>query len=361
MLRNRFSKGLIVGFCLVATLVGVGCKPKSSKKIFGYAVSASPSRVNNFRVMNDGSLDTLAPSSFSLATQPSNIVAHPNGKFIYVSSYSGSCIYMLAIGDDGSLSNLPGSPLGVTDAATGPEAITISRDGKYVYTSSLVSSVAQFTVQSDGSLVAMTPATVGASGPVSDVEIAPNGLFAYAVTTTGTVNQYSVGATGGLTPLTPATVATSGGATDISITPGSGYAYVISGSGINQYSIGVDGKLTALVPALVAQSGGAYASQMTLNGQFLYVVNATTNAPDQLIHGYSIGVDGKLTSLATGPYAVGLNAYKIDLDATGRYIYVSNFLSGDLNAFTVKASGQLIPFGSTIPTAQPLGISTVFR
>lgn len=360
-MRNCFWKGPVVGFCLLGVLLGVGCTPKSSKKIFGYAAVASPAQIRNFRVLNDGTLDSLAPAAFGLASQPSNIVAHPNGKFLYVTSYNGSSLYMLAIAEDGSLSNLPGSPLGVTDAATGPEAITISRDGKYVYTSSNISSVAQFTVQVDGTLLAMAPATVSASGPVTDVEISPNGLFAYAVTTGGTVNQYSVGATGGLTPLTPATVATSLGATDFSISPGGGYAYVISTAGIRQYSIGVDGKLTALVPGLVAQAGGANASVITLNGQFMYVVNASTNAPDQLLYGYSIGIDGKLVALPTGPYPVGLTAYKIDIDSTGRYIFVSNFLSGSISSFTIKSSGELLPFVGTTPVAMPLGISTVFR
>ncbi len=355
-MRSRNVALIFVALISLAFVLS-GCQSKSNKKIFGYSISQGPNQVNNFRILNDGTLDALAPSTFALGSIPTAIAQHPNGKFLYVISNSGDVIYLLAIAEDGSLSSLIGSPIAVSN----PTDIAISNDEIHLYVTSDLGIIYQFEILQDGTLSPLTPASVSPGGNLTSIAITPNGLFAYVVNSGNLVNQYTINANGTLTPNTPATVAAAAGANDVVIPRNSGYVYVIGNSGINQYMVETSGKLTALTPALVSQSGGAFNGIMTLNGELLFVVNATAIPADQLVYSYRVGADGKLIAASYGPFAVGAFAFTMGLDATGRYLQVGNFVDGNLKQFQIKSNGNLIPFSGTVPNPSPYGFVSVFR
>ena len=92
--------------------------------------------------------------------------------------------------------------------------------------------------------------------PVLATAITPDGLHLFAVaqgSTYSNVWQFSINSNGSLTPLSPATVPAGLNTTSVTISSDGKYLYVTDYNidSISQYSIGSNGALTALSPATV--------------------------------------------------------------------------------------------------------------
>jgi 6-phosphogluconolactonase (cycloisomerase 2 family) len=213
--------------------------------------------------------------------------------------------------------------VGTGTVATGnyPNGVTIDPADKHAYVANLKdSTVSQFSIGTDGTLIPLTPATVstlptstGTPNP-SAIAIDPTGKYAY-VTNFGddlpappagasTITQYTVNADGTLSLNSAATAVTGSGPNAITfvVTSSGEYAYVVDvGDGtVSQYSISSTGVLTALSPATVTSGTGVATTKpfgVAVNpaGTYLYVANAGENTISQ----FSISqTNGTLTLLA---------------------------------------------------------------
>ena len=80
--------------------------------------------------------------------------------------------------------------------------------------------VSQYRIVSDGTLLPLTTPTVAAGNHPSWVAVHPNSLHAYVTNLDdGTVSQFNIGADGMLSPLAPATVGTGGTPRCIDVEP----------------------------------------------------------------------------------------------------------------------------------------------
>ena len=69
--------------------------------------------------------------------------------------------------------------------------------------------------------------------------------FAYVANgTSNDVSQYTIEADGTLSPLTPATVAAGNGPNSVTVEPSGQFAYVANFSTVSQYRVGADGTLS---------------------------------------------------------------------------------------------------------------------
>lgn len=135
----------------------------------------------------------------------------------------------------------------------------------------------------------------------------------------------------------------------------SAYAYATNfgSNDVSEYVIAADGSLTPLGKV----TAGARPFSIAINpaGTFAYVGNSNTlNQPmSNTISVYSIGVDGTLTPLGA-PVPAGLNPNSVTIDASGSYLYVSNFdlanpAQGNVSQFLIGADGTLtVPIGGGI-------------
>ena len=183
-----------------------------------------------------------------------------NGNFLYAVSYSSGKINAFSIGADGSL-----TPLAVPSYNVGSSSgASFSPDGKHLYVPDSTAGVAQFAVNTDGSLIPLTPATVAGVAAGNDTfGVSPNGKYGYLGSFNGgvpgsPVAQFSIGATGALTDLVPLSVTAMNAPQWIFFEAANKYAYVANGNDgtISEYSINGDGTLTPLSPPAV-NTGGA--------------------------------------------------------------------------------------------------------
>ena len=168
-----------------------------------------------------GALVVMSPASvpaFNTAGHTTfAITVHPSGKYAYVTDYFGGILEYTIDANTGAL-----SPLARTQV-DGPVQcaawITVDPSGKYAYVAncgSTSAAISQYTIGADGTLTAMTPASVAATSAATNVQVDASGTYLYMTSGLGTgatniVSQYRIGANGGLTPMSPGAVTVGSG------------------------------------------------------------------------------------------------------------------------------------------------------
>lgn len=260
---------------------------------------------------------------------------------VYVSSFASGAVSQYAVAADGSLVAL--SPATVA-SGTGSQGITLSPDRGSVYVANnSANTVAQFSVGSDGTLSAKSPATIAVTRPVG-VAVSPDGKSVYVTSqTSGVIAQFDVAADGTLSPKSPATVAAPVNEGDIVVNAASTRAYVgNTGSGgtgtVSQFAIAADGTLSSLTPATVA-SGGNQSTGLGLSpdGTHLYVANRGANSVSWM----QIAADGALS--LQGTIAAGAQPNDVTVSPDGRSAYAANqnASANTISQYTIAADGSL--------------------
>jgi DNA-binding beta-propeller fold protein YncE len=135
-------------------------------------------------------------------------VVDPSGRYVYVLAGNSNAIWQYTIGANGSLTFT--STVGIQS----PYSMVIDPSGQYAYVTS-ISSLAQFTINPDGSLASMSTPTVSVGGNPNGITLDPSGRYVYVTSFTYSFNgntgnfdfgnsiitRYSVGSDGSLTAL----------------------------------------------------------------------------------------------------------------------------------------------------------------
>jgi hypothetical protein len=79
-------------------------------------------------------------------------------------------------------------------------------------------------------------------------------------------------------------------------------------------------------------------------GSYVYVANFFSNT----VSAYSIGTTGALTSIGA-PVAAGFGPFPVAVDPTGNFVYVANQIGNNVSAYSIGATGVLTPIG--VPVA----------
>jgi 6-phosphogluconolactonase (cycloisomerase 2 family) len=227
------------------------------------------------------------------------------------------------------------------------------------------SDVSQYTMNADGALTPMTPASVGLISPVDGkVEQAsnscivhPSGRYLYVANFFGWdgLSQFNIGADGGLTPMTPPTVSVAGNGASVAVDPSGSFANVAGfGGGLSQFTVGVDGTLAPMTPPTVTAGTQPIAITVDPAGRHAYVANFSGNDVSQ----YTIGGDGTLTPMTPPTVAAGTNPWFVAVHPSGRYAYVANVNSGNVSQYTIE-DGNLTPMDSATVATGEYGASWI--
>ncbi len=274
-------------------------------------------------------------------------------------------VYQYSIGSDGSVAplSIASVPAGVT-----PTGVVSDPSGRYVYVAnSGDATISQYAVGTGGGLVALLPAVVRIAGPFQfagfALSVDPGGQFLYVVGSprdppgpTASIAQYSIQSDGTLASLAPASLTLSVSASgSLAIDPGGRYGYLPGatnalGGLVSQFSINSDGTLTPLTPATVAATQGTIAVTIAPSGQTAYVISTCIDtACDGQIEPYTIGADGTLTPTGvvtlTGTH---VNPVEMVTDSSGSSVYLlANAMGVDTNAgavyqYTIDSMGALV-------------------
>jgi 6-phosphogluconolactonase (cycloisomerase 2 family) len=329
--------------------VAVNCV-KYTTPLYAYTANTGDNSVSTFSVdSTTGRLTFIGNVSAGLT--PKSVTVDPSGKFVYVAnqdtsakSWTDSSISQYTIGLNGSL--IPMSP---AEVATGADPYTIIVDptGKYAYaTNETDNTVSQYTIGAGGGLTPMTPAKVATGKSPYSITIDPSGKYAYVANSQdGTISQYIVGSGGGLIPMSTATVATVSNPYTISVDPLGKYAY----GGGTKFAIGGDGSLSFIGNGI----GGGLLTITAIDptGKYFYQTNMNTDTVSQ----YTIGLNGVRTAMTPATVATGSGPVSIIVDPSGQFVYVSNFGStGSISQYSIGAGGALIPLSPATVSATVL-------
>jgi 6-phosphogluconolactonase (cycloisomerase 2 family) len=252
---------------------------------FAYAVNIDSNNISQYSVGTDGQLHPLTPYTVPAGYTPiSTIVITPDGRFAYLVTNSGhidEIVLQYSVGANGQLTPL--NPASVP--APGESVLAMTSDGKFVYASG-AKTIFQYSVAANGQLIPLNPGVVPTScnHSVGSWAITPDNRFAYTLcgdAPSGYVLQFSIDVNGQLNPLNPASVDGVNGPMKIVVTPNGKFAYVVNTfftGNISQFSIGTDGQLSLLDPATVSVGRLPYPGMaITPDGQFAYQTDGSSN------------------------------------------------------------------------------------
>ena len=287
-----------------------------------YVTTAKTGVINQYSI--DYQSGALAPlgTPVQAGNNPVRLVASPSGKFVYVVNQGDSTVQEFAVQTDGTLVSKNTYPTGKS-----PSAVAIDPQGKFLYVTFLyqvgtsgAGGVSIFPVNADNSLGTAIMQPVGLN-PVG-VNVSYFNHFVYVLDQEPSPNAKILGfsqntTTGALTPV-PGTTVTGSGASTVT----TGYA-------------------AGVTPSAIAEE---------LTARFLYV---TDQAANQLI-GYTVGANGSLVPMINGPFSAGLFPINLTVDPTGKLLYVVNYNANTVQGYAIDlATGT--PSGSVGAFATPLG------
>lgn len=359
MKLTSIGRGALAAMGSLAMVLGLTACTRDYVVAYLYVTSAksSPGVVNQYQV--DYQTGALTPIGTPVAAgnNPVTLVAAPNGLFVYVVNQADSSVQEFAVQGDGSLvsknvyKNSVGSP-------TSPVAASIDGAGKFLYVaytyfsgSSGVGAVSIYPVNSDNSLG--TPSTIKiGNNPVGIVASAqfcqiPSTGVSNANPSCTTTNGApgNVGAFVYVLDREPAvgTTAAHGVLLGYSENANTGVLTPVIGGNATVAGVPIPNGFTAgVVPSAITEDPSA---------RFVYVTDEATN---QLI-GYIVTNGGTLSAMTNGPFPTGLFPVAVTVDPRGFFLYTANYNSSTLNAFAINtANGTPAPStGSTSVTTDP--------
>ena len=173
---------------------------------FLYVANMFDANISGFAIDVGGNLAELSTSPFSVmgGPNPGNIVTHPNGKFLYMilrgDNSSLSYVHGSVIGDDGSLTDIPGSPF-----LTGriPYGIRLDPAAHTLYTANFGDgTISAFSVDpNSGALSSVAGSPFPAGANPYDIVIDPSGKFLYSSDDNqNVILSFTIGVGGAITP-----------------------------------------------------------------------------------------------------------------------------------------------------------------
>ena len=236
-----------------------------------------------------------------------------------------------------------------------PTEIAAHPSGKFVYFLHFSDKIDFYSVDSKGLLTIKGSTTSElASNNNTSIIIHPSGKFAY-VLKNNTIIVYSIAETGELT-LSGTHVSTGTHLSSIKIDPSGKYAYVVNNTDktLAAYSINSSGMLSATGNS-VATGAGPLALALHSSGKYAYVVNYA----DKTVSAYSINSSGNLSSIGS-PAAAGASSNNITIDPSGKFVYVGNYdTTPTMFAYSISSTGDLIPQNSGNPVITATGYKSV--
>lgn len=223
--------------------------------------------------------------------------------------------------------------------------------------------ISQFGIQPDGTLSALNPASIAAGVPQNGAQVGgflihPSGRFGYAVSGgepgagDGAAQQFIIRSDG---TLQASSVALQGNIDGLVFTPDGKFAYVFSCGDDNcdgtltAYAVAADGSFTQLnSPGSSLPFTYSSGFAMDPGGKHVYV--AALNGNQRAILQFRIAADGGLAPLVPAAIPLPMPASSIGLlsiHPSGRYLYVaSNYIGSSICQFSIGDNGVLSPLSS---------------
>jgi 6-phosphogluconolactonase len=339
---NTISRIAMAAVVSVAIAFGTTACIRDYTADYVYAVSNSSGKISAYAVdYQSGVLTQISGSPFiTNLTNPSTVVAAPNGKTIYIIGGSQQAqVQAMPVGTDGKLYG--GTGANIPGGGTYPTAAAIDSTGSYLYVTYTYQNgfgpnapgpggVAIFPINSDGSLgtpsnvnVGNNPVAIAASVPTCTATPALGSNSSPNCVILGTSGSTNNGTNQSFVYVADAELITGGQPTILGFVenPGTGGLTPITGNNSNNgFSAGVAPSAIAIDPT----------------GKYVYVTDKAQNQ----VYGYGISntTSGALTGLVSSPYATGQYPVSITIEPRGKYVYVANYNTGSVSSYSLNLS-----------------------
>jgi 6-phosphogluconolactonase len=311
---------------MLAGLVVAPTVASASDPVIGHVYvndnTAGTNTIGAFDQHADGSLTPSTGSPFSadgagtgtIVGSQGSIQATADGRWVLAADAGSNEVSVLAVGDDGSLTPAPGSP--VSSGGIEPVSIAVHDDLVYVANEgngTTGSNYTGFTLTNEGRLTPLADSTV----PLPPTALPGDILF------NGT-GKNLVGIEVGTTD--PSTFL------------------------IDSFVVGADGRLTAAAGSpFPAEAAGPFGSSFSPTApHHLYVSNAHGGAGNGSVSAFSVNPNAKLKSIDGSPFADNQTApCWVEISHDGRYLFAVNTGSTTISRYRILSTGALGLIGST--------------
>jgi 6-phosphogluconolactonase (cycloisomerase 2 family) len=280
----------------------------TSKK-FLYVANAGENTISLFNITSSGALVEVTPRT-AAGDQPFGLAITPNGNFLFVSNFKSNNVFVFSINSGTGALTPAGSPV-LTDS---PTALSVAPGGNTLYVSNSNSStVSAFSVGSGGALTPISGSPYPTGANPSSLAMDSQGHFLYV----GNLDSQT---------FSGFTVNTSTGV----LTPAAGSPYFLT--------LGTTNTTTSTPVSLAVDP--------TANYLFVPVVNPVN------IYAYAFdGTTGAPTNVANSPFTTSGTGLGFSLvDASGKFLYVSNQGSSSISLFDITSSTGALSNAATVST-----------
>ena len=337
--------------------------PLASASRFAYV--AGTTGISAYSVnLDKGKLTEIAGSPFARETHPSSVKVGPSDRVVYSTEleyYGVQGVHAYSIDrTTGALSEIVGSP-----SAEGRGALIIHPSGKFVYAVDNASGVWAYRVAADGALVQVEGSPFAPGGSSHDIAIDPSGQYAFVDSfLNNRLYTFRIDPTSGALTKIAETMAGDHPA-GVAVAPSGKFAFVASGgsgdlgghggggavsqnSGVWAFSIDpATGTLTEI--GSVAIGGTPFRITVHPTGKFVYVTNLMSGN----ISAFSIDALGALTSIGT-PFPTVDRPWSITMDPSGRFVYVTSFESSTISGYSIDANTGILAEMDGSPLSTPI-------
>jgi 6-phosphogluconolactonase len=305
------------------------------------AVNDSATGIEAFPVASDGKLGSGTTTTLKGGVAPVAMVIDSAGKFLFVADSSPAAVSVLAIGSNGGLTEVAGSPLVVEQGAT-------------------QNALPNF------SALAVTPTVYPSAFAVCSGSVPPTTENLYVTDLANyAVLNYSVSSAGALTLV--AETATGSNPSGVTVDPCNRFVYVSNSQPDNSVSAYTICRVVSLpscpdVNDLLPVSGSPFAAgnspgplMMDAYAGFLYVLDRGQNA----ISSFRVSTStGSLTVLSPTPVTTNSFPTSMAIRSDDSWMFVTNLNSANLSEYAITpATGTLTPQPTVETDNFPWGVA----
>ena len=381
-MRAGKLKALYGGIPALAVCAAVflsGCA--SGHKEFVYVTGQGTNEAFEFRAQSDGSLLPLGTPNFPVGSNPSALMPHTSGDFLYIADFSGNDVTLLDINaSNGNLSVpvslsivSPVNPPNIFATDIGPVSLAMSPTSPFLYAvNQTAGNVTGYIVDPGrGSLgvIQATPSSPASPFPIvpashpSSVAIAPTGNFLFVANAAeGTIAVFSIGGNGALAQAgLPTSVGTGATPTSIAVEHSGRFLYVTdpAHNAIAGFAI-QNGALTPISGSPFVAGAAPVGLGIDPQGALLFAANSGSNNVSAFAIDSKSGALGQVSGSPFPTGGVGPSAVAVDTESS--FVYVTDQASHDVAAFAIASNGALHPVkGSPFNVATNATSITVVR
>jgi 6-phosphogluconolactonase (cycloisomerase 2 family) len=309
------------------------------------AVNDSATGIETFAVASDGKLGSGTTTTLKGGVAPVSMIIDSAGKFLFVADSTPAAVSVLAIGSNGGLTEVSGSPFAVTEVPGGATRNAIPTP----------------------SALAVTPTVYPSAFAVCSGGVAPTTENLYVTDLANyAVLNYSVSSAGALTLVSE--TATGSNPSGVTVDPCNRFVYVSNSQPDNSVSAYTICRVVSLPSCpdanymLLPVSGSPFAAgnspgplMMDAYAGFLYVLDRGQNA----ISSFRVSTTtGSLTALSPTPIITNSYPTSMAIRSDDTWMFVTNLNSANLSEYAVTpATGALTPQPTVETDNFPWGVA----